>query len=546
MYKFEFMGMEFETELECPFPGGFTAKAVDVHEAARLCEDSYDERVKLLDELAQVAWLMVNQRTYSMERTALDTYIARIARRTHMHYQIDAGLIYLECVKDRAFHRHKVAVARNIAVRGHWRDGYYLCGQCLCLHPRPGHGEVSFYHRSPICPSCIERLGLEPCPICGKLRGKGDEMLVWRMEDGEWLYDMACGACDQVRGMYPFFCNIHERWEIGEEVYYRGFGYGCEHGRDELTEIRCSMCGRVVYSIGVHEDRTVELFGHAFSGLCEDCERDFKRTERIARSDCRFDYGFKPTTVFFDDEGVPSFDDDGSLHMGFELELDGASDGGECDCFASEVHAHYGGFIYCKKDCSLDVGAESVSQPATPRYLIERFDWDELLYAADKYCLDNSSENCGFHVHMNRRFFMQGDGEDMNVAKLTILFDRFYDKFAEIGQREEGRAEEWARPSYEPMNESDFTQNERYKRKLEGNKHTRYHAVNTCNENTVEIRLFSATTNVVRLKFMLDVLQAVANMVVELPVTECLTMGEGEFEEQIVKHSIYEQTKSLL
>lgn len=544
-YKFEFMGMEFETEFECPFPGGFTAKARDAHEVARLCADSCEERVKLVNELAQVAWLMMNQRRYSSKRTALNDYILRVARHSRISFYDDASLTHLECVKDRARHRYKVTVARNAVAHGDWTESFYLCAQCRCLHPIPEDGEVKLYRGSSICPSCIERLDLTPCPICGNMRTQEDERLVWRMEEGEWRYDVGCGECDLVRGRRPFYCVIHNRWEIGNGFYYRGLGYGCEHGKGELRELKCSICGHIVYALGNHEDRGVALFGHRFSGLCEPCESKLRETARIADEDCRFDYGFKPLTVFFDDEGVPSFEDDGSLHLGFELELDGADKGYDCDEFARNVHSAFGGFIYCKSDCSLDVGAESVSQPATPKYLIEKFDWDSLLSSAYEYRLDNSSENCGFHVHMNRKFFEQGEGEEMNVAKLTILFDRFYDKFAEIGQREEGRAEEWARPSYDPLTPFDF-ENERYKRKLDNNKRSRYHAVNTCNENTVEVRLFSATTNVVRLKFMLDVLQAVANIVVELSVTECLTMGEEEFKEHIMNYSMYEQTGRLL
>lgn len=545
-YKFEFMGIEFCTEFDCPFPGGFTAKAVDAHEVARLCEDSFEERVKLVNELAQVAWLMVNQRRFSIEWDSLDRYIRRVASKARVSFYDDVYMMYLHCVKDRAGHKYKVDVAKNMVVNGKWRESFYLCGQCHCLHPIPEDGEIEVYRSDVVCPSCIEELGLVPCPVCGKLYRPGEERLVWRMDEGEWKYDVTCGECDKVRNRYPFYCAVHQRWEIGQDRYYRGLGYACEHAESELVKMTCSLCGHTVYAIGGHPNRTVELFGREFSGLCEECERKLKQTARISAEEERFAYGFKPMTVFFDDEGVPSFKDDGSLHMGFELELDGADEGYDCDEFARTVHREFGGFIYCKSDCSLDIGAESVSQPATPSYLIEKFDWDELVSIADSYYLSNESENCGFHVHMNRKFFEQGDGEEMNIAKLTILFDRFYSKFAEIGRRNSSAAYEWARASYSPMNEQDFTRSENYKHKLQDNKGTRYHAVNTCNANTVEIRLFSATTNVVRIKFMLDVLQAVANIVIKLPVMECLSMTLDEFKQKVSSESMYSRTAELL
>lgn len=545
-YKFMFMGVEFDTEFDCPFPGGFTATAVDLRQVAWETEEDFDARVELTNQLAQVAWLYVQQSRYSDKWNALRTYLKRVSYHTRVGWEDHGNYVEVMCVKNRACHKHTVVVAKNMITDAKWRDSFYMCDECGCMHLIPPDGHVPHYRAHDVCPDCVERMGLIPCPECGKLYKKDEELLVWRMENGEWVSYETCGRCGYVQGDHVFYCDIHHRYECGHERYYSGFGYGCDYGEDQLVKTTCSMCGRETWGLVEGTTRNVMLFGRKFTGLCENCASRMRQTARIAEEDCRFSYGFKPMTVFFDDEGQPSFEDDGSLHMGFELELDGASDGEDADYFASAVHGEFGGFIYCKSDCSLDDGAESVSQPATPKYLIDSFNWSGLMCAADEYCLDNSSENCGFHVHLNRKFFEQGDGEDMNIAKLTILFDRFYNKFLSIGQREKDRANEWARPSYSYMDASDFTASEHYKYKLESNKSTRYHAINTTNNNTVEVRLFSASTSVVRLKFMLDVLQAVAHAVIELPVMDCLTMDEDNLNAQIINHSIYEQTSRLL
>lgn len=544
MATIEFMGIEFQTVYEPDFE--FTAVARDRREVSRETVENFEYRIQLVDELAQVAWLMLQQERYGREWNALCAYINRIEASAFCVYvDITGSIVTLDCVKNKARHKHVKVVAKNAIVGRDWRDSHYWCGECNTFHPLPPDGStIMWYRNHRVCPDCAKNF--ITCPNCGRLHKSIESREIWvHQEDGTWASHIFCDRCTSVDGEQVFYCDIHQRYEAGNETRYSGFGWGCEWGASDLERHVCSLCGHEHWAVVRGRVNKVTVFGTTFEPLCGTCYRRLMDTARIADEDCRFSYGFKPMTVFFDDDGTPRFQDDGSLHMGFELELDGASDGEDCDYFANEVHAHYDGFIYCKSDCSLDVGAESVSQPATPKYLLDSFDWGSLLSSAEEYCLDNSSENCGFHVHMNRKFFEQGDGEELNIAKLTILFDRFYDKFKKIGQRYDSQADEWARPSYDPLTTSDF-ENERYKRKLDANKRTRYHAVNTCNEHTVEIRLFSASTSVVRLKFMLDVLQAVANAVIELSVMDCLTMDEDNLNAQIINHSIYEQTSRLL
>ena len=145
-------------------------------------------------------------------------------------------------------------------------------------------------------------------------------------------------------------------------------------------------------------------------------------------------------------------------------------------------------------------------------------------------------------MHLNRAFFGY---DEMADAKLVILFDRFYSWLSEVGNRDEEEANHWASRSYQDFEESDF-EDCKWEDKMCDHKDSRYRAVNTGNEHTIELRLFASSDNAVRLRQMVDVAQAIARYARECSVSDCLRITLEEFKKILVSKSLYSRTAELL
>lgn len=250
----------------------------------------------------------------------------------------------------------------------------------------------------------------------------------------------------------------------------------------DSEEVICNSCSSY-YTICqecrciIHEDDAYYSDGYDY---CQDCYDDIS-------SDYVEDYSYKPEPEFRGET-------DENLYLGVELEVDCGSN------LQSTTKRIYDEFadVYMKHDGSLTAaGFEIVSFPATLEYHASELGWKDLM----QVCLDNDyrshdTTTCGLHVHLSRAFLGATEQEqELNIAKLIILFDRFWDShIVPFSRRDYNALQSWAdKPSVECVDtdtESEVVD------KIKQYKHSgRYKAINLQNYSTIEFRLFRGTLN---------------------------------------------------
>ena len=266
----------------------------------------------------------------------------------------------------------------------------------------------------------------------------------------------------------------------------------------------CSDCGEYIMEDDIWASDYNRTICHDCSSnyhICEDCESVIHQDYAYYSSEdsCYYcqgcfeerstsyieEYSYKPYPEF-------SGESDEGLYLGVELEVDRGSNLYSttkelCDNFKD---------IYLKHDGSLtSAGFEIVSHPATLDYHMDELGWKEIM----NICKDNDfrshdTTTCGLHVHLSREFLGGTETEqDLNIAKLIILFDRWWDKYiVPFSRRNVETMERWAaKPSLDYIDtdtEPDIVNKVKWY-KSEG----RYKAINLQNMNTIEFRLFRGT-----------------------------------------------------
>lgn len=264
-------------------------------------------------------------------------------------------------------------------------------------------------------------------------------------------------------------CDDCNEWWETDNLTTTAYGdYVCPQCADD-NYTRCDQCGQLFRN----EETT--LIG--CESYCDDCAPPLSVELHS--------YGYKPTPIFFGDDGE-------ALHMGVELEME--ADGyDEAEYIVSSLPRE----IYCKEDGSLsdERGIEAVSHPCTLDY--HYILWDEALDICKGNATSHDAGNCGLHVHLSRSYFGDTTAEEnFNIAKFVALFDKFYSELLTFSRRPKHNYDHWASANRaEIFYQSDadiaaaFDDIDRYAK----NTNARYHAVNLCNDATVEVRIFRGT-----------------------------------------------------
>lgn len=213
----------------------------------------------------------------------------------------------------------------------------------------------------------------------------------------------------------------------------------CESCYNE--EIECNECGYCYMEEDDHE-----------------CYRD---------SQGIYNYSYKPTPIFF---GQADY------YFGFELEVEDNSGFG-CGAGASIVSDLLGSRVYMKSDGSLDDGFEIVSHPHSLEEA-QRLDWSFLRELRNRGFRSWDTSTCGLHVHVSRTAFRnkgkRDEGHELRFQKLI------YDNSAQV-RGVAGRSSPFAK----------FDDKGKLVPKVKyGHTADRYEAINSQNDNTLEIRVF--------------------------------------------------------
>ena len=386
------------------------------------------------------------------------------------------------------------------------------------------------------------------CQCCGKPE-TADANGRWRFTDGlladynpvtvhSGCLDSTCEDCDNNFAMIRY-----RSWRMRET-----FNLPDNHEFMEFVQIegvhRCKTCAHVY----MHDNGGSDNFFY-----CECCEDtvQFAHTgrwngERFCDScidanlhscdDCgeqywdeHYDCQYDPDED--DDNGVihsysyrprPEFFGSGQYHLGFELEVEARSNS---RYHGAEITQNMlGSRAYMKDDGSLNDGFEIVTHPHTLDKYQGDFDWDFL----DKLRRDGfrswNTTSCGLHVHVSRTAFGTGrqpwDAENRPTRSEIILKRQSHElRFMKLIYDNQRQVERIAGRSNN--NYATFQDKGKLVPKLkEGNQTSgRYSAINTENDDTLEVRVFKGSLRKERVLSAIEFVTASVEYTRNLKVT---------------------------
>jgi hypothetical protein len=256
---------------------------------------------------------------------------------------------------------------------------------------------------------------------------------------------------------------------------------------------------------------------------CDDCNESFTYDNRCAcntdddeqrpegrccqavmRGRFVHDYNCKPTPIF---KGTSKH----KMYLGFELEVEFKSD---TVGVAQHTAIALDGIAYLKHDGSISNGFEIVTHPHTHQTYRENSTmlWDTIETLRSQYGGRSwDTDTCGLHIHLSRNGFSSGAHlhrfiafvyhnapHMMKFAGRKTRFARFNDVYT---------FDEYDRPVFSIKHK--VGNPDRYSSE-------RYSAVNTQNENTIELRFFRGTMKTSGVLSALDLAQAMVEYTREL------------------------------
>ena len=374
----------------------------------------------------------------------------------------------------------------------------------------------------------VERGEVYRCMDCGEIMEYGDQ---YELHDGD--DDFVGYLCDNCR------CDYTEDEETGyyydeshtvtvnpdtrsSVIVFRGsetarYAYRCyECGElfdrdriytnnldicldcwDRYNYVECHCCGEFVRCDDAYYN---ENDGYEYCGDCydESCDSIDGYHHDNNQSELKF------RKCDDEDESVTEY-----LGVELEMESDSSASQSELNDRARSIKDVVPWELMIKEDGSLCDGFEMVTDPCTLKFHLTKFPWEDIARTAlDEGMLSDKADNCGLHVHVSRKSLGETEDEqDMVIAKLIILFDRFEAEIEKFARR---RSTRWASfYKFKSKNEdldglkSEMDSDLRNKCGINGVSE-RYHAINITNKHTVEFRVFKGSLNVETIKASIE------------------------------------------
>jgi hypothetical protein len=286
----------------------------------------------------------------------------------------------------------------------------------------------------------------------------------------------------------------------------------CEHCFD-CHYTRCYECGRII-----RNDESYYADDYDFCFPCYDKRRSSIR-----------EYSYKPSPIFYGE---------GKRFLGVELEVDV---GGHDDENAEELQnsANYPNEqIYIKSDGSIDDGFEIVTHPMTLDYHLNHFCWSEILHRAVQMGYrSHQTSTCGLHVHVSRAGLGQTyEEQETTISRILFFVEQHWNELLKFSRRSEYSMNRWAaRHGYEHDLKKILD-----KAKSERN---RYVAVNLCNSQTIEFRLFRGTLKLNTLLATLQLVNHICEVAMHSVDSELHALSWSEFVSQITEPELIQYLK---
>lgn len=343
----------------------------------------------------------------------------------------------------------------------------FYCDNCDCYYNWDAGEHDSVTH---VCERCYAN-DFTRCDDCNAIV-RTDE--VYEVKNGYNTYIYVCEDC-----IDDYYTCSHCDCSVTESYSHSDDDFVVCHNCFSDYYYRCNNCEAIIHSDNVY-------WGDDDEPYCECCHDDGCGCDDDDDDEAIHEYSYKPSPEFYECAGENT-----SLFMGVELEVDRGRHNGEV---AEEIIETMENKIYCKRDGSLDEGFEIVSHPCTLKYHTEKMEWNSIM----KHLIDNSfrshdTSTCGLHVHVSRGFFGDtNDEQDLHIAKLIMLIDKFWDKVVAFSRRRSDNLNRWASKNNIEVADDDMTEViiDKIKKQKNGG---RYKAINLTNLHTIEFRIFRGT-----------------------------------------------------
>lgn len=263
----------------------------------------------------------------------------------------------------------------------------------------------------------------------------------------------------------------------------------CSDCAERLNIGVCDLCGKVHIRKQIEMTPDSLLRGHKLGDkinicngcigahyyFCEDCGTPVRKPKtRCAKceSSVILSYSTKPEPIF-----KAMRNENTRLYFGWEWEIESKGNPRDISYIANTKGK---GLMYCKHDGSIRNGVEIVTHPMTYNFFRSRAKFFRDLFSDIKNAGGHSfdTSNTGCHIHISRAGFKNAD----HIINFTRCV--YQSKFSEFIA---------LRPGNHYAHYNGFSVPSIRKQLI--NPCDRYRAVNFCNRNTIEVRIYKGTIN---------------------------------------------------
>ena len=393
-----------------------------------------------------------------------------------------------------------------------WQECYCECDECGEVM----HREDSTYlphEQITVCQSCLDEEFIS-CEHCGTTVRRDNSVYV-EAEDA-----FICERCIERHFVICGDCGEYTREGDTESVDNLLI---C---RDCLSDhyYSCDHCGCWIHTDDTHVMEDTDQI------LCEECWNEHQEQSEVIR----------PYHTCFELRFLSTQQESSTkpLYFGIELEVD---DHVEHDnrqeeaAHVLEAFEYYNGVqaAHATEDGSLNNGFELVSQPMTWDFLQEtgfsmfRKATSRLEHFGYK---SHNAGTCGLHVHVGRAGL--GDNLDETITKIWLLMFRFTSEIIRFSRRKPAQLEHYCRPlsldSIGAMDMEESLESLTVKVKENG-RNNRYLALNLCNRDTIEFRIFRGTLNMDTFVATLQFVKEMVNYAKSHTLDEIKTVSWRDF-----------------
>lgn len=367
------------------------------------------------------------------------------------------------------------------------------------------------------------------CDDCGELRPASEAHMIRDANDN--ITDVICTNCFYSGDYTTCYASDHiARTEImwrvnpntNEEAYYHpvhhpnnlwfctwcgemfdeGHSEHDNYGNAACTScaeaheiIRCDDCGLLIPELDIYRcDDGASVCESCYNRHDVDDDDEYECDDDYDEYDSIDDYGHNM------EQSEQRFrnceNEDTKEYFGVELEMESRKCNPEN--VAYDIRRAMPFNVTIKHDGSLSNGFEFVSDPCTLQYHMTEYPWTKITDIAQKKGMrSHDTTTCGLHIHVSRNSLGDTEDEqDMVIAKLLILFERFQSKIEKFARRTSGHYYKYKALTCNVLKYNEVKRelySDRFNNKCNYHTDARYCCVNITNRHTVEFRIFKGT-----------------------------------------------------